>query len=130
MERRKSECSGVAIIKTEKLGGGQKVNADKAREETRLEVGRFKAARLRLGHNKAAASIAIGEVVLIQLDQHSQLGVVTQLSERDVTVRLKSGREVHTSVGNCASITQDMESANGEKTRSSEFRRLHTFCLY
>ena len=41
-------------------------------EEVRLEVNRFKAARLRLNHNKAIPGIDIGGIVLVRLDQHSQ----------------------------------------------------------
>ena len=67
---------------------------------------------MRFGHNKATRSVAIGgELVLVRLDQHSQLGVVTQLNEQYVTVRLIGNREPPTSIGICTPVTPDMDSA-------------------
>jgi 2'-5' RNA ligase len=92
-------------------------------EELRLEVERFRESRLKLGHNKKVPELRSGGVVLIKLNQHgpSELGIVTALGSRDVTVRLRGNRSIETSVGICIPLVSNMEAEKSLNKVGSEF---------
>ena len=61
------------------------------RDEMTQEL-RFRGGRMRLGVNKSSLSVGIGSVVMLQLDRldRPELGVVTEMSQNECTVRLRN----------------------------------------
>jgi 2'-5' RNA ligase len=88
-----------------------------------LEIERFREARLKMGHNKKVPELSVGGIVLIKLNQHgpSELGVVTALGSRDVTVRLRGDRTIQTSVGICTPVVSNMEAERSLNKIRHEF---------
>ena len=119
-----------SMEETSKIMKAKQERMRQAKEEkTRLEIRRFKAARLCLGNKlrrfKASrlhlgSNRAISSIASVHREQHSQLSGITQLKGIDVMVQLRD-RELQSSVGLGTPLASNMDSvAEKELTKAGE----------